>query len=289
MFHHIRNSLRQDEGKIPKPIAVSLHNVMTSFDDRDVNDTTWFRRPKHEISLLPLLKLEVLVVSSEPDDTAHEITNRIVYSSPSPVRGVQPTWEHLEEKIALAGEWWRGGMYKTMTLRITQMLGDGTYGVFLEAPLHPTKLEKLQVTPTSLPPNALIINFSDGSSRCTSSMFQILFQNRLAEPSPLEDFSRFEDDVFSTLDSVEPTPSRKRTESVSALLEPVDLYSRLIDEFDGNEEQDEVRAEISFEEKEQEANSADISSERNRLLEMISKEESLLNEEAHCLEEVRNT
>ena len=173
MFHHIRNSLRQDEGKIPKPIAVSLHNVMTSVGGRDTNDTTWFRRPKHEVALLPLLKLEVLVASTEQYDMEQETTSRVVYTSPSPLRSVQPTWEHLEEKIALAGEWWRGAIYKSMTLRITQMLEDGSYALFLEAPLHPSKLERLQDTPKALPPNALIIDFSDGSTRCTSSMFQI--------------------------------------------------------------------------------------------------------------------
>jgi hypothetical protein len=287
MFHHIRNSLRQDEGKIPKPIAVSLHNVMTSVGGRDTNDTTWFRRPKHEVALLPLLKLEVLVASTEQYDMEQETTSRVVYTSPSPLRSVQPTWEHLEEKIALAGEWWRGAIYKSMTLRITQMLEDGSYALFLEAPLHPSKLERLQDTPKALPPNALIIDFSDGSTRCTSSMFQILFQHRLAEPSPLEDFSRFEDDVFSTLDSVEPTPSRKRTESVSALLERVDLYSRLIDEFEGNDEEDEMRAELLFEEKEHEAKCADASRERKRLLALIAREECLLSEESHSLEEVR--
>jgi hypothetical protein len=286
MFHHIRNSLCQDEGKIPKPIAVSIRNVMTSVQGKDKYDTKWFR-PKHDVNLLPLLKLEVLVDSLAQNDTEQDILSHIVYTSPTPVRGVQLTWEHLEEKIALAGEWWRGGVYKTMTLRITQLLEDGSFAVFLEAPLHPSKLERLQMTPASLPPNALIIDFSDGSTRCTPSMFQTLLHQRLAEPSPIEDFSRFEDDVFSTLDGIEPTPSRKRCESLSALLEPQDLNSRLIDEFDGIDEEVEVAAEVLFDEKEQDAKQADVLSQRETLLTLIAQEEFLLKEEVKCLEEVR--
>jgi Vacuolar sorting 38 and autophagy-related subunit 14 len=203
------------------------------------------------------------------------------------MRGVQATWEHLEEKIALEGEWWRGGIYKTMMLRITQMLENGSIILVLEAPLHPSKLERLQVVPASLPPNTLLIDFSDGSTRCTPSLFQILYHQKLTDPAPLEDFSRFEDEVFSTLDGVEPTPSRRRAGSLSALLEPQDLNSRLIDEFDGGTEDETVEATTLFEEKEEEITKTDLLSEQARILALIAKEEDQLKEDARLLEEVR--
>jgi len=299
MFHHIRSSLRQDEGKIPKPIAVSLRNVMIlnvddasagggSDDDRN-DDMKWFRRPKHEIGLLPLLKLEVIVASAAQKEMEQEAQDRVVYSSIEPIRHVQPTWEHLEEKITLPGEWWRGGIYKSLTIRITQMVEDERWILFLEAPLHPSKLERLQKgIPSSLPPNALLVEFSDGSTRCTQSLFQILLHRRLVEPSPIENFSRFEDDVFSMLDGVKATPNRVRTESVSALLEPPDFHLvRSMDGFDGSQDDEVTPTELFSEEKEQDARLEDETSERERLLAVIAEEEELLKQEAESLEEVR--
>lgn len=302
MFPHARNSLRHDKGKIPIPIAVGLHNIMVGTrgdkDDNENDDSqTWFRRTKYEVNLLPQLRLKILVEDdiieeNSANSTSETTGRRVLYASPAPIWGVQVTWEHLEEKIDVPGEWWRGGMYKTMTLQIEQIVradeNDSStmqHTTFLEAPLHPSKLERLESIPTALPPNTLLIYFSDGSARCTSSIFQVLHEQKLVEILPLEDFSRFEDDAFSALDGVQATPNRRRTGSVSALLEPQDLNSRLIDEFDGPEN-DEMATEVSFEENEHESIEADMVSERKRLLQLIADEDRLLKEETRCLEKV---
>jgi hypothetical protein len=116
---------------------------------------------------------------------------------------------------------------------------------FLETFLHPSLLERIDLGPsknnndsnikegdlddylTKLPPalpsNAMLVHFSDGSIRCPSNIYEILWDNYgthgILEPPPVEDFSRFEDDVFNTLDHAKQTPQRSRARSVSSLLD----------------------------------------------------------------------
>jgi len=121
---------------------------------------------------------------------------------------------------------------------------------FLEAFLHPSYMERIDLLghnnnnnnnnnnnqddldeseqalesklPPSLPPNALLVHFSDGSIRCPPNTYKILWDtygNRILKPPSVEDFSRFEDDAFATLDHVEQTPRRPRNRSVSSLLD----------------------------------------------------------------------
>lgn len=323
MFPHARNSLRrwsaseQGNKKIPIPIAVSLHNVMsiTTAASTAVQESKTFR-PNHEIKLLPSLKLEVIVNDQVTDDQeeeeedglavlAGESSNRVVYSSPTPVQMVEPAWEHLDEHIDLPGEWWlKDAVYKTMRLRITQTLseprGDSSLqasnaasSVFLDIPLHPTKLERLHRdnVPETLPPNACLVYFSDGSTRCTPSLFSLLLKCNLTEPSPVEDFSRFADDVFRTLDHVPQTPDKRlRSESISALLEPQDLNNRLIDEFDGPNEPSENLinpADVEFAESEGVVTEQDAKKDRERLLALIAREEARLANDKLQLNEER--
>ena len=329
MFPHARNSLRrwsaseQGSKKIPIPIAVSLHNVMSSSAAAStaVQESKTFR-PNHEMRLLPLLKLEVLVndevvEEGEMDEDALSValgsSSRIVYSSPTPVQMVEPAWEHLDENIDLPGEWWlNDAVYKTMRLRITQILPNSTdveeanaalpdkdntsssntiNNVFMDIPLHPTKLERLHrdSVPATLPPNACIVYFSDGSTRCTPALFSLLLKYNLTEPSPVEDFSRFADDVFRTLDNVPQTPDKRlRSESISALLEPQDLNSRLIDEFDGPDEPSENLnpAQVLFSESEDVVAELDAETERDRLRALIAREEAQLANDMIQLNEV---
>jgi len=121
---------------------------------------------------------------------------------------------------------------------------------FLEAYLHPSFLERIDLLgsanqnedpddlmeqsmesklPPSLPPNALLVHFSDGSIRCPPNTYQLLWDaygRSVLEPPPVEDFSRFEDDAFATLDNVEQTPRRPRMKSVSSLLDQDAGYVR---------------------------------------------------------------
>ncbi|KAL3940512.1 MAG: hypothetical protein SGBAC_004963 [Bacillariaceae sp.] len=87
-------------------------------------------------------------------------------------------------------------------MKLRFRLPDGK--LFLEVPMYPSQLQKLQVeeTPDRLPPNACFVYFSDGSTRLPESIFQLLLDHNMTKPPPIEDFSRFGDDVFSALDSV---------------------------------------------------------------------------------------
>jgi hypothetical protein len=116
---------------------------------------------------------------------------------------------------------------------------------FLESFLHPSLLERIDLGPSknnndsnskegdlddyltklppALPPNAMLVHFSDGTIRCPSNIYEILWDNYgthgILEPPPVEDFSRFEDDVFNTLDHAKQTPQRSRPRSASSLLD----------------------------------------------------------------------
>jgi hypothetical protein len=294
MFPNARNSLRrwiEHGNKVPIPIAVTVHNVLTESSSSDSsNKSKWFRT-QHETSLLPPLQLEVVVVVDD--------VTRIVYKSPVEIQSVQPSWEHLEERIDLPGEWWlEEALYQSMRLRFTitrikpQDDDSGTTTnndnsiVFLEIPIYPAKLERLNVIPECLPPNACLVQYSDGSTRVPHNLFQVLLDSQLTKPPPIEDFSRFGDDAFSVLDGVAQTPSRERSESVSALLGPKagELATQLFPEV-----VQEPPPAVSFDDSEQETIRQDVQKERERLQALIAQEEAETEQELACLEEVRKT
>jgi len=129
---------------------------------------------------------------------------------------------------------------------------------FLEYYLHPSLLERIDLgssrnkkdnnsdegelddsltkLPPALPPNAMLVHFSDGSIRCPSHIYQILWEYYgnvgILDPPPVENFSRFEDDVFDTLDHVKQTPQRSRARSASSLLDQYNDYNY---PFDGDD------------------------------------------------------
>ena len=118
----------------------------------------------------------------------------------------------------------------------------------LEAPLHPSLLQRIDNgrIPSSgaasldgsldgddddnlfgsnssklppLPPNSLLVHYSDGSIRCLPHLYQLLWDYKhFSQAPPIEDFDRFEDDVFKTLDNVQSTPQR-RERTASSLLD----------------------------------------------------------------------
>ena len=161
MFPTARNSIRRwgehYDTKIPIPIAVTLHNFLlnpptsaaksstsslqdlckelTSSTSNKASAKSSFGRVEHNRNLIPPITLEIVV---------HD--NQVVLSETS--QRVHPSWEHLDERINLQGEWWlnyndnktngniktttNAGVYKTMKLRFR--LPDGK--LFLELPLY---------------------------------------------------------------------------------------------------------------------------------------------------------
>jgi len=129
---------------------------------------------------------------------------------------------------------------------------------FLEYFLHPSLLERIDLgssrnkkdnnsdkgdlgisltkLPPALPPNAMLVHFSDGSIRCPPHIYQILWDYYgnvgILDPPPVENFSRFEDDVFDTLDHVKQIPQRSRARSASSLLDQYNDYNY---HFDGDD------------------------------------------------------
>mmetsp|Transcript_16789 Transcript_16789/g.36627 ORF Transcript_16789/g.36627 Transcript_16789/m.36627 type:complete len:641 (+) Transcript_16789:147-2069(+) len=188
----------------------------------------------------------------------------VVYSQPSSrTRSIHPSWEHLDERICIDeyNEWWnQNELYKSMKVKLwvaSESTNDemqqqqerqhqpSENDCFLETYLHPSFLERIDLgsanakkaedsdgdnlLPPALPPNTMLVNFSDGSIRCPPHIYRVLWEkfghsNGILEPPPVEDFSRFEDDVFATLDHVKQTPQRPRGRSISSLLDRDDNF-----------------------------------------------------------------
>ncbi|KAL3911965.1 MAG: hypothetical protein SGARI_001390, partial [Bacillariaceae sp.] len=173
--------------------------------------------------------------------------------------------------------------------RIQGSNGNTTKGTtkveFLEAPLHPSLLQRIDngKIPSSaaasldgsldgdedddnlfggnssklppLPPNSLLVHYSDGSIRCLPHLYQLLWDYKhFSQAPPIEDFDRFEDDVFNTLDNVQSTPQR-RERTASSLLDQdqEDEQYRMIQQAksEDSQEKDAVLAHLQQEQQEE--------------------------------------
>lgn len=255
-----------------------------------------YGRIEHNSNLLPPITLEIVVVEEEEEC-------KIVFSETT--QNVHPTWEHLDERIGLLEEeeWWLkddSQIYKNMKLRF--YLPNRT--LFLEMSLYPASLHKLDSdeTPEALPPNSCFIYFSDGSTRLPESLFQILLDQKLTSPPPIEDFSRFEDDVFRTLDTVPQTPStptqtdrnnkqiRHQRPSDSLLdgeHEPKTLFPHSAAKLASVTAVQVPKAAIfDFDQSEQDVLNRDLKEEAISLRALIAQEEQALQVEMESIEEV---
>jgi len=284
MFPRARHNFHPNsKNKIPIPSSVTLHNLRP---DRE-SSLPWYNQ-HHDGRWLPKIRLDILVGDEEA----------VVYSSCTSVRSVHPSWEHLEERIDLPEGWClsHSDLYQSMRFRFTSVDEENgseridQYGLnpapsfFLEFPVYPTNVERLTACdfPPSLPVNACVIYYSDGSIRLPPHVFETLLHLDMATPPPLEDFSRFEDDAFDTLDGVASTPERQRLGSASQLLGAGDKLER--------ETQIEhavtVPTTISFDLTEQNVNDEVTERERIRLKSLIEREEAALEAESLCLVQV---
>jgi hypothetical protein len=269
MFPNARNSLRRwsdHRNKIPTPVAVSLYNVLAEQEEQ--RQPKWFR-PEHASTLLHSIRLEIIVGTD------------IVYSNISESKSVRFSWEHLDERIHLPENWWKqqDDIYRSMKFRLS-MPGSGAW--VLEFSVHPTCLQRLAEIPEALPPNACLIYFSDGSTRVTSTLFQILLDGNVTQAtSQVEDFSRFEDDVFRTLDQVTPqkkdnhpgimeSPSTDDSEAATPIKE--DLPPLPI---------------VSFDSEQMDSTVQDLKKEEVFLEAIIAREDALLEMELASLNKVR--
>jgi hypothetical protein len=190
-------------------------------------------------------------------------TDIVLYSSQNDNHpSIHPCWNHLEERIEALHQ--DDSIYthlKCMLLLVSLQHSEPSVLV-ATVPLHPSKLRRLPPPPcdhqqqqqeawqqqqppppTRLPPNAILIHFSDGSTRVCPPLYHLLLQQdvirevNLQDSSLLQDdveeykqASRFDDDVFLTLDddfhqtkmTTTSTVKQQRTTSPLSLLETDD-------------------------------------------------------------------
>ena len=289
------------------------------------------RQPQHTNNLLPNLRMDISATHSEEEE---EEPASLLYSQPSTqAHSLHPSWEHLDERISVEDceDWWNENkLYKSMKVKLSVVQDNSEKSAdndcFLQAYLHPSFLERIDLLgsssnqnedpddlmeqsmesklPPSLPPNALLVHFSDGSIRCPPNTYQLLWDaygRSVLEPPPVEDFSRFEDDAFATLDNVEQTPRRPRMKSVSSLLDQDAGYVRPQDDSREENLQTPPRTtrntarELTYPQHEtNNANEQEIAREERRqekleLLRLIAQEERALEDDLHGVQTEQET
>ena len=289
------------------------------------------RQPQYTNNLLPNLRMDISATHSEEEE---EEPASLLYSQPSTqAHSLHPSWEHLDERISVEDceDWWNENkLYKSMKVKLSVVQDNSEKSAdndcFLQAYLHPSFLERIDLLgsssnqnedpddlmeqsmesklPPSLPPNALLVHFSDGSIRCPPNTYQLLWDaygRSVLEPPPVEDFSRFEDDAFATLDNVEQTPRRPRMKSVSSLLDQDAGYVRPQDDSREENLQTPPRTtrntarELTYPQHEtNNANEQEIAREERRqekleLLRLIAQEERALEDDLHGVQTEQET
>ena len=177
----------------------------------------------------------------------------MLYSSLNTQHSIHPSWNHLDERIEALND---GAdlIYTNMQCNIVAYPSDNNSTqqeiVVTRVSLHPSRLRRLPdeisqddnnsinatwelcPPPRQLPPNAVIITFSDGSTRVCPPLYHLLVeQGVIVENNNPRDVSfhqdeqeeyrrqlRFDDDVFDTLDQTnwhqEQTTSSNRPSSL---------------------------------------------------------------------------
>lgn len=183
----------------------------------------------------------------------------------------------------------------------------------LDISIHPTKLRRLAKIPQQLPINSLIFHFSDGSIRATATLLDLVGDQdgSHADEHLKDEFGRFGDDVFRTLDQV--TPVKKSNASAPSKGETKDGRSDgqtattidpalSEDSSDATVHPDNNKAtqeclfhkellsgteSTRFEDNEADVTRKDAGSERHYLESLVRLEEAALNRELQLLQEVR--
>ena len=168
----------------------------------------------------------------------------------------------------------------------------------LDVCIHPTKLSRLAKLPPRLPINSIILHFSDGSIRSTRSLLELVGDQdgSHSDENLKDEFGRFGDDVFRTLDSV--TPSKKQhdiahypaSESEKSPIRNDHLHSFAIQRSGrqvAKEEQDRLALEGKFISTENDVRLLTETSEEKYLEQLIQLEEEGLEEELQLLQQVR--
>ena len=296
------------------------------------------------MSLLHHTLLEIAIVAPEnvnfqnldgkADTSDAGVSDKIIFSSVAHSRTVNPSWNNLDECIEdyLALDGYldsETGMYRFMKIRIWLISpheGNGRESPWakttknsdenpqvrkgenplLEINIHPTKLRRLAKIPQKLPVNSLIFHFSDGSIRASKAVLDIVGDQDGSHETEhnKDEFGRFRDDVFRTLDQVTPVKKsnsskgekkEKLKESIGASI--LTKNSTDSEDSDGpklyldreKRQQQELLSAIptKFAGNQSDATMHDIDAERRHLEQLIKLEEEALEREMNELQEVR--
>ena len=233
-------------GKMPVLVSVSLRNLCPLSKEElqmQSKNKKWFR-PEYATTLLNRVRLDIVIAPPSKDDKGEKKTEnnspeissenteeKVIYSSVAPIKTINPSWSHLDETIEdylkLDGYFdSETGFYRYMRLRIWILPENDTADVpdlapghvkhglpLMDISIHPTKLARLARAPERVPINSLILHFSDGSVRASASLRDLLGDQdgSHSDENLKDEFGRFGDDVFRTLDSV--TPVKKKTQA----------------------------------------------------------------------------
>jgi hypothetical protein len=245
---------------VPLPVSVTLYNLFLPNNKKDNKKARL--RPEYTTDLLVPVRLDVVFCSTKDESKTapfeqdfQEVQDDILMFSSSVNRGaLHPSWDHLDERIDVFHETQNKdfySLYQSMRLKVIATPDR----VLADIPLHPSRLRRLpedtanaqhehdggiawekRPPPKELPPNALLVDYSDGSTRVYPPLYHFLLEKHvISEPNPrdaslLQDEdeerkrqSRFTDHVFETLDDVVWSEApRKLRPSPSSLLETDD-------------------------------------------------------------------
>ena len=255
---------RDRQSSVPLPVSVTLYNLLTPTGNQHDSKKKGVFRPEYTADLLVPVHLNVVIASKDTErgndmldeDGCDQADDDILVFTASNDRGaIHPSWDHLDERIDLFNASEENDLkpiYQSMRIRIIATPEANAKRLLVDIPLHPSLLRRLpedtdtaedeggisweqRPPPKELPPNAILIDFSDGSTRVLSSLYHLLLErNVIVEPDPrdaslLQDedeehrrMSRFTDDVFDTLDQAnwwENDGPEKRRPSPYSLLE----------------------------------------------------------------------
>lgn len=242
-------------------------------------------RPVHEhsSSLLRAVRLELVATIAQDDkgesidsdkDDKRKRNEQVLYTCVDTSKSVCPTFQHLNEylfhscslqgvnNIPLDLE-----TFESLTVRFsvsddsndTTATTTTTATTFLSLPIHPSKLVRIPAVPTNLPLNAVAVHFSDESIRVTPALYQLLKDGGVLDDivntrdandaAAANDYaaSRFDDNVFRTLDQV--TPAAAVAKTTVSLLETDDesLATPVVKSLFGGDDDDDESAAAAIE------------------------------------------
>jgi predicted double-glycine peptidase len=260
-------------------------------------------RPEYTSRLLVQVRLDIYSEEEEKNAEGFFTTTEVVeFSAGLDPPSVHPSWCNLNDRMKLQNEALERTKFRILVPENGTVLID-------DFPLNPKYLRRLpehddhqqrswgqpRPPPKSLPINAVLIQYSDGSTRVHPSLYHLLLQRKVIEEANPDDVllledeqhehrrvSRFQDRAFTTLDK----EIDSQTNAVqSSLLETDDeALAMPIASFLDEEELQRDQKQI-FTATELDCDVGDLMQEKETLEELIHKEELWLESDMKLMHE----